>query len=225
MENALQNLILLPVAMGILGFVEPCTIGGHLLFIDTQKSRNLREKRHAATRFIIARTLVTGTCGALFTWLGQELVGLQTMLAVFFGVMYLAIGGYFLLGLAGLFNRQYTLTDKTRERAHNPTLLGAAFGLNIPATAAPVLFVLLGLPLTMQSVLTGLITMALFALALSTPLIVFTLFPPLSNRMDALASGFKRARWLIGAIFAALGLWSIWFGLFVDPQFWEKQPF
>jgi len=222
MEITLQSLFLLPLAMGVLGFVEPCTIGGHLLFLDTQMARAPREKRGAVTRFILARTLVTGLCGALFAWLGQELVDLQTLLAVFFGLMYLAIGGYFLLGWAGLFNRQYRLTDKTRYRAQNPALLGAAFGLNIPATAAPVLFMLLGLPLGLNSVLTGLITMAIFALALSAPLIVFTLFPPLSNRMEALADIFKRARWLIGALFAILGFWSLWFGLFVDPQFWDS---
>ncbi|MBV1865536.1 MAG: hypothetical protein KUG74_14040 [Rhodobacteraceae bacterium] len=208
--------------MGVLGFVEPCTIGGHLLFLDTQKGRSQYDKRSAVTRFILARTLVTGSGGALFAWLGQELVGLQTLLAVFFGAMYLAIGLYFLLGLAGLFNRQFNLSPNAWQRAQNPVLLGLAFGLNIPATAAPVLFVLLGLPLAASSLITGLITMAIFAFALSFPLIVFTLYPPLSNRMDALASGFQRARWFVGVLFAALGLWSIWFGLYIDPQFWEN---
>lgn len=33
MEISFQTLVLLPVGLGLLGFIEPCTIGGHLLFL------------------------------------------------------------------------------------------------------------------------------------------------------------------------------------------------
>ena len=33
MEYSFQTYILLPIGLGLLGFVEPCTVGGHLVTV------------------------------------------------------------------------------------------------------------------------------------------------------------------------------------------------
>ena len=67
----------LAVALGLLGFVEPCTIGAHLLFLEGQRRRAMRERLGAVAVFIVARLIVMGGFGGLIVVLGQRLIGVQ----------------------------------------------------------------------------------------------------------------------------------------------------
>lgn len=220
MELSLQALIFLPIGLGLLGFIEPCTIGGHLLFLDTQKDRSAGEKLRAVAVFIIIRSLTAGAFGAVIAFIGQKLIGVQTGIWLVFGIIYLLIGLAFILGRAGLIKRRISLAPATWKKARNPVVLGLAFGLNIPACAAPILFGLLGLAATTGTVLTGFWMMFLFGLFLSAPLAVFALNPRFAASLDRFAGWLKGMRWVIGAVFVLLGIWSIYFGLYVDPANW-----
>ena len=217
MEISFLTLLLLPAGLGLLGFVEPCTIGGHLLFLDTQKARPAPQQRRALAVFILTRSLVAGLFGAGAAVLGQVLIGVQTGLWLVFGTLYLALGLAFLAGFAGRAKRRLDLAPDRWKHATSPFALGVTFGLNVPACAAPILFVLLGLAASGGAVLAGFLQMAVFGFFLSVPLVVFAKFPSLAGFVQRL-SGATR---LIGVVFIALGLWSIWFGLFVDPADWS----
>ncbi len=220
MELSLYSILLLPLGLGLLGFIEPCTIGGHLLFLDTQKNRSNREKLDAVLAFIATRSLVAGLFGALIAFLGQKVIAAQTGIWLMFGIIYLVIGMAFLIGKTGFIKRRVNLAPTAWKQARNPFILGLAFGLNIPACAAPILFGLLGLAATTGTVVTGFAMMFLFGLFLSSPLAIFEAVPRLATSLEALGEKMKRMRWLIGVVFALLGLWSIWFGLYVDPANW-----
>ncbi len=217
------ELVLLPIGLGLLGFIEPCTIGGHLLFLETQNGRSTREKTNAVLTFITTRSFVAGLFGALIAFLGQTIISAQTGIWLIFGVIYLAVGLAFLIGRARLIKRSVNLAPATWKRARNPLILGLAFGLNIPACAAPILFGLLGLAATTGTVVAGFTMMFLFGLFLSSPLALFAAVPRCSVWLESLGEKMKRKRWLIGIVFALLGLWSIWFGLYVDPANWAGQ--
>jgi cytochrome c-type biogenesis protein len=223
MEFSTLELILLPIGLGLLGFIEPCTIGGHLLFLETQNGRSSREKLNAVLTFIATRAFVAGLFGALIAFLGQKVISAQTGIWLIFGIIYLAIGIAFLIGRTGFIKRRVNLAPATWKRARNPFVLGLAFGLNIPACAAPILFGLLGLAATTGTVVTGFIMMFLFGLFLSSPLAVFAATPRLAASLETLGERMKRMRGLIGFVFALLGLWSIWFGLYVDPSNWAGR--
>ena len=92
MEFTFQTFILLPIGLGLLGFIEPRTIGGHLLFLGTQEARSRSEKIKAALIFVAARTVVVGLIGALIAFLGQSLISVQTGFWLVFGIIYLTIG-------------------------------------------------------------------------------------------------------------------------------------
>tara|TARA_R110002126_G_scaffold217419_2_gene363276 strand:+ start:3986 stop:4720 length:735 start_codon:yes stop_codon:yes gene_type:complete len=223
MESTALEFVLLPIGLGLLGFIEPCTIGGHLLFLDTQVGRSSREKLNAVLSFVATRSLVSGLFGALIAFLGQTIISMQTGFWLVFGVIYLTIGAAFLIGRAGFIKRKIKLAPTAWKGAQNPLLLGLAFGLNIPACAAPILFGLLGLAATTGTVMTGFVMMFLFGLFLSSPLALFAAVPKFSSWLETLGKKMKRMRWLIGGVFALLGLWSIWFGLYVDPANWSGQ--
>gem|GEM_PF-235662 len=220
LELSLQALVLLPIGLGLLGFIEPCTIGGHLLFLDTQKDRGAPEKIRAVLVFILVRSITAGGAGAIIAFIGQRLIGAQTGIWLVFGIIYLLVGLAFILGRAGLIKRRMALAPAAWKKARNPAVLGLAFGLNIPACAAPILFGLLGLAATTGTMLAGFWMMFLFGLFLSAPLAVFAFVPRFSHGLDKFAQRLKGMRWTIGAVFVLLGLWSIWFGLYVDPANW-----
>lgn len=223
MEFTTLELVLLPIGLGLLGFIEPCTIGGHLLFLETQANRTRREKFNAVLTFVATRSLVSGLFGAVIAFLGQAIISVQTGFWLAFGVIYLTIGMAFLIGRAGLIKQKISLAPAAWKRAQNPLVLGLAFGLNIPACAAPIVFGLLGLAATAGTVTTGFVMMFLFGLFLSSPLALFAAVPILASWLETLGQKMKRMRWLIGVVFALLGLWSIWFGLYVDPVNWSGQ--
>ncbi len=220
MEFTFQSLVLLPIGLGLLGFIEPCTIGGHLLFLDTQAARSRGEKISAVVIFIIVRTFVAGLFGAVIAFIGQKLIGVQTGLWLVFGSIYLLIGLAFVFGKAGLIKHKIDFSPAAWKGAKSPVVLGVAFGLNIPACAAPILFGLLGLAATTGTLISGFFMMALFGLFLSLPLAIFVFVPRLSEGLARFGKKLKNTRWLIGLIFITLGVWSIWFGLYVDPANW-----
>ncbi len=220
-ELSFQVLILLPIGLGLLGFIEPCTIGGHLLFLDTQKSRSRAMKMRAVTVFVLVRSLTAGAFGAIIAFIGQKLIGVQTGIWLVFGTIYLLVGLAFVFGRSGLVKQKINLAPAAWKRASNPVVLGLAFGLNIPACAAPILFGLLGLAATTGTVLTGFWMMFLFGLFLSLPLVVFAMVPRMAGWLDRVAGRLRNMRWVIGGVFVLLGLWSIWFGLYVDPINWS----
>lgn len=220
MDSLLTSFILLPVGLGLLGFIEPCTIGGHLLFLGTLENRGAAERTTSVLFFTAARTLAAGLFGVFAAILGQAFVGAQKGFWLIFGLAYLVLGLAYLLGKAGLFKRHIRLAPASWEGARNPAVIGLVLGLNIPACAAPILFALIGMAASTGTLLTGFATMALFGLALSLPLALVVAVPIFSSMLRALGGQAPRLRWLLGVTFVILGFWSIWFGLFVDPADW-----
>lgn len=223
MDITLQTVILLPIGLGLLGFIEPCTIGGHLLFLDTQTSRSRSGKIAAVLVFLVVRSTVAGLFGGLIAYLGQKLIGVQTGVWLVFGVIYFLVGIAFLVGRAGLVKWRIDLAPGAWKQARNPLVLGLAFGLNIPACAAPILFGLLGLAATTGTIFLGFAMMFLFGLFLSLPLVIFAAVPNWGLWLERTGQRMKNMRWMIGIVFLLLGIWSIWFGLYVDPVNWSGQ--
>ena len=98
--------------------------------------------------------------------------------------------------------------------------LGLLFGLNIPACAAPLILAMLGLAAASGTgaaeLGAGFVSLGLFGLALSLPLVLAVVFAPVRVLLNRLAALSRRIPRWTGALFILLGLWSIWFGLFVS---------
>lgn len=218
----LDYLILLPIGLGLLGFVEPCTVGAHLIFLGVQEGRGLVERGKAFGAFVVARIVVTGAFGAMIAGFGNMLIDAQTGFWLGFGAAYMVLGFAFLAGKENLFKVSLRFSPRIWRHATNPIILGLAFGLNIPACAAPILFGLIAMTATTGTAVKGFGMMALFGLALSAPLAFFLFVPRLNRALRNVGRLTERRPWIIGVIFLLLGLWSAWFGLFVDPVDWSR---
>jgi cytochrome c-type biogenesis protein len=223
MEISIQSFFLLPIGLGLLGFLEPCTVGGHLVFLDTYRSRKMAERINAVAIYIATRSAVTGGFGALVAFMGQWLIEMQTAVWLIFGLIYLAIGLTFLSGRSHLVKQRIDLAPAVWKQGKNPFILGLAFGLNVPACAAPILFGLLGVAATTGTVTAGFFMMALFGFSLSIPLVVLSANRRLAAWLNEMGHKLKRVSWLIGVMFLVLGIWSVWFGLYVDPADWSGR--
>src|SRR3546814_13129716 len=85
------------------------------------------------------------------------------------------------------------------------------------------LFGLVGLAASLGTIAAGFRMMFLFGLFLSLPLALFLLVPDFVSYLESLRMRARSTRVLVGLVFAGLGLWSIWFGLFVDHADWAAR--
>ncbi|RMF34766.1 MAG: hypothetical protein D6754_14465 [Alphaproteobacteria bacterium] len=223
MADITLHALAMAFGLGLLGFLEPCTIGAHMLFLAAQHDRAMARRLQAGLVFLAARIAVMGGFGGLIAMFGQRLIGVQTGAWLVFGVIYSALGLAVLSGWDRPVRRRIGLAPERWKSASHPLVQGLAFGLNIPACAAPILFALIGTAAAVGSAATGFVMMAVFAAALSLPLVPLSAVPRLARPLDRLAGWLRPRRWLPGAILILLGLWSLWFGLFVDPADWSGR--
>ena len=86
-DGQFTNLILLSVGLGLLGFIEPCSVGSNLLFIKYIEGRDRVAKVSQAVIFMLTRGLFIGAMGAGAALFGTLFIELQK-------------GGWLILGIA-----------------------------------------------------------------------------------------------------------------------------
>lgn len=223
-EIDLLNLVLLPVGLGLLGFIEPCSMGSSLVFIKYLEGKNAATKIAQVGVFSLTRGLFIGALGAVVALLGALFLGVQKGTWIVLGTIYVLIGAFYVLGKAGVLMRTLGLSLSRLSGLRGSAGLGILFGLNIPACAAPLIFVLLGTAAAGTSAGTpaarGFFSLTLFGLALSLPLVLAVGFAPARRLLDRLAGLSARVPFWTGVVLIGLGLWSIAFGLFVSLEDW-----
>lgn len=222
-DGQFVNLALLSIGLGLFGFVEPCTVGSSVLFIKYIEGRDRAAKIYQASIFMFTRAVFIGALGVGAALFGSLFIEFQKGGWLFLGLAYLALGLAFIIGKGGTLSRSIGVGMSHLSGNRGSMALGIIFGLNIPACAAPLIFALLGATAlgTGANVATGFFTMALFGLALSLPLVAALFFAPMRRLLDRLAGlSFKMPFWT-GVLFIALGIWSIYFGLFVNLEDWN----
>jgi cytochrome c-type biogenesis protein len=165
----LYQIILLPVAFGLLGFVEPCSIGANIIFLGYLQARKMG-KVWEAVKFTLTRALFLGLIGLLVGVVGQPMRTGTYSYSLVLGLAYVALGflglwwSYRGTGLASLDLGRYL----PREGA---LPLGVIFGLTAPACSLPLFLALLGLG-AIEGAWVGFVSLFLFGLALSAPLVL-----------------------------------------------------
>ncbi|MEQ9641445.1 MAG: cytochrome c biogenesis protein CcdA [Alphaproteobacteria bacterium] len=218
------NLFALPIGLGLLGFVEPCSIGSSLVFVKYLEGKERASKLSQVTVFMLTRGLFIGLLGAVAALLGAAFLGFQKAAWIGLGTIYVVVGAFYLFGRAGFLMRTIGPPLSRLSKARGAATLGLLFGLNIPACAAPLIFALFGTAAAGgaagKPIATGFVSLALFGLALSVPLVLAAAFAPARRLLDWLAGLSRRVPFWTGIVLVALGLWSIWFGLFVNLEDW-----
>jgi cytochrome c-type biogenesis protein len=216
----LVNTVLLPIGLGLFGFIEPCSIGSTLVFVKALEGRPAVAKIVQTSIFAVTRGVFIGFLGMLAVVVGAGFLGLQKAAWVLLGLLYAAVGLLYLTGRAALVMTSLGPGLSRLSGLGGSAGLGVFFGLNIPACAAPLLFALLGTAAASgaggAALAEGFASLGLFGLALSLPLVVAVLFARARGLLDWLAGLSRRIPRWTGLLMILLGAWSIWFGLFVS---------
>jgi cytochrome c-type biogenesis protein len=217
--NAFLDLVALPLAFGLLGFIEPCSIGSTLIFIKTMEGKPAGVKLVQVSLFAGFRATFIGMLGAGAVIVGGAFFGFQKVAWMVLGTLYAALGVLYIGGRIGWLMRSFGPGLTTISSVRGSAALGVLFGLNIPACAAPLLLALLGASAAGgargASAAQGFLALALFGFALSLPLLAAVFFEPARRALDWLAALSRRLPVWTGVLLLALGAWSIWFALFV----------
>lgn len=213
MDIDLWMLLVLPLGLGLLGFIEPCSIGSTLLFVKYLEEKNAASKVVETVVFALTRGVFIGALGALAAFIGSAFVDLQRLFWVSLGSVYLVLGGLYLFGqqrrLTGLLGPIFRRNLGMR----GAVTLGVVFGLNIPACAAPLLAAIFAASFGAATVAQGFWMMAIFGVALSLPLIAAVSWTRARAALTRVAGITERAPFWIGVVLVVLGAWSIYLGL------------
>ncbi|HVB49449.1 MAG TPA: cytochrome c biogenesis protein CcdA [Burkholderiales bacterium] len=220
LETGLIAGVALPVGLGLLGFVEPCSIGTTLLFVKTLEGREASGKLAQIGVFMSIRALLMGALGLSAVAVGGAFLGFQKAAWLAFGSAYALIGVAYLAGKSAWLARALGPRLTRLSSVNGAAALGTLFAFNIPACAGPLILALLGMAAASgasgASLGHGFFSLALFGLALSLPILLVALSRRARGALDRLAALSRRMPLWTGLILIVLGLWSIWFGLFVS---------
>lgn len=221
-DIAFVNLVALPLLFGLFGFIEPCSIGTTLVMVKQVEGMSRRQKILQMTIFAGTRALLIGTLGLVAALAGSAFLGFQRTAWFVLGALYLALGVIYLSGHAGRLMRSFGPRLDRLRSVRGAVTLGLLFGLNVPACAAPLILALLGLAAvggtSAADLGGGFMSLAIFGLGLSLPLVAAVLFAPARALLDRIAGLSRRLPRWTGALLVLLGLWSIWFALFVSIE-------
>ena len=213
-DFALKSLVLLPVGLGLLGFVEPCSLGSTLIVVKQLEGKSAARKLAQVSIFAGTRAVFIGLLGILAVVLGTAFLGLQRGAWIALGAVYVLLGLLYMVGKARVLMVSLGPSLSRLSAGRGSATLGILFGLNIPACAAPLLVALLGAAAAGGAaggtLASGFVSLALFGLALSLPLVLAVLFDPARRANDWLAGLSGRLPFWTGLLLIVLGLWSIW---------------
>lgn len=207
------TLIAVPAGLGLLGFVEPCTVGSSLLFVKYLEGKDRAARTVETVSFTATRALFIGALGAAAALIGTAFLQVQHWFWILLGAAYLLLGVLYLTRQQWRVMRVFGPALSRARGAQGGAMLGVLFGLNIPACAAPLLAALMAASVGAASIVQGFVAMAVFGLALSLPLVLVVFWAPARHWLDRFASMSDRLPLWTGVLFIVLGAWSVYFGL------------
>ena len=131
---------------GLLGFIEPCSIGANGIFLGYLQTKERSTRLFEILKFSLGRSAVLGLFGLGIAFVGSFIFSAQKGFWLFLGLLYLALGIIVILNARfrwGLFSRLSMRRSMPDQKSHSVGL-GLLFGLNLPACAYPLVVALRG---------------------------------------------------------------------------------
>ncbi len=202
----LYQITLIPIAFGLLGFVEPCSIGANIIFLGYLQARK-GAKILEAIKFTVTRALFLGLVGLLVGVVGQPMRTGTYSYSLLLGIAYVVLG---LLGLWWSYRGTgFTALDFGRYFPKKGAVpLGVVFGLTAPACSLPLFLALLALG-AMEGAWVGFLSLFLFGLALSAPLVVIASSAKAEEILRSLGRKATKFTYLAGLVLISVGVITI----------------
>jgi cytochrome c-type biogenesis protein len=181
----------LPIAAflaGLVSFLSPCVlplVPGYVSLISgvgveelkSQESQLLRKVMLNSMGFIVGFSVVFITLGAISTEVGQWLARYKSLLAQVAGVVIILFG----LHLTGILRINALYADKRLHQLKGGStwggafVIGFAFAFGWTPCVGPILALILGFAAAQDSVLKGIVLLAVYSLGLAVPFLLTSL--------------------------------------------------
>ena len=211
-QFGLSGLVLLPLGFGLLGFVEPCSVGSTLILIKSLEGKSGASKLAQVSLFAATRAVFIGLLGMTAVVLGAAFLGVQRDAWIALGAIYVLIGAL-VISRPGAVMVAIGPSLARLSDLRGSASLGLLFGLNIPPCAMPLILALLGAAAaegaTGSTLASGFVSLAIFGFGLSLPLVLAVLFEPARRALDWFAGLSRRMPFWTGLLLIVLGIWSI----------------
>jgi cytochrome c-type biogenesis protein len=204
-------LLALAVGLGLLGFIEPCSIGANMVFLGHLRQKGRGERLRETAKFALVRSTVLGLFGLGIAFVGGSVFAAQKGFWLLLGLLYLVLGVAVILNARfrwGLFGR-ITAGRLLPDNEDRSLGLGLLFGLNLPACAYPLMLALLG-PGAASGPLLGFAALFVFGLALSLPLAPLAFSERAAKLFGRLARLGGATPYVIGAVFLLLAAYVLY---------------
>jgi len=173
---------------GLISFLSPCVLplvpgyvslisGAGVEDLKTQQGQLLRKVMLNSAAFIIGFSIVFITLGAISTEVGQLLARYKSLLAQVAGVIIIIFG----LHLTGIFQIKALLADtrlhslKGGSTAWGAFVIGFAFAFGWTPCVGPILGVVLGFAAAQDTLIKGVLLLAVYSLGLAVPFLLTSL--------------------------------------------------
>jgi len=203
------QVVVLPIALGLLGFVEPCSIAAHGLFAAYLRGRPPAARVAELVRFAASRAAVFGLLGLAAGLAGQAVLALRGAVNLALGAGLIVLGVAYALRGGRLPGIGPDLGRRLGGQGDRSAPLGLAAGLSLPACAMPLLLAALAAGASAAGLLQGFLALFLFGAALSLPLAALVAWPGAAERLRLATAGAGRRPLVAGTLLVILGAFTI----------------
>lgn len=214
----LLGLLAIPLLFGLIGFVEPCSVGANILFLAYLNRMTPLRRWAESAQFTLTRASFLGLVGLGASLLGSRLEVAQAVYNVTIGAAFLVGGVAYVAARRNVFafltpNLGARLADYRRGKSG---LLGVTFGLSAPLCAAPLLFFLIAGSFLLGP-WEGFLIMFVFGLGLSLPILVLARSGGGAALLSKVGRRAAAVPLVVAVVFAAIGAYLVVAGLFWNP--------
>lgn len=172
-------MILLPIILGLLGFIQPCVVGVNSIFLGYLRHVDASVRSRELIKYVVVKTLLAAAVGVVAALIGAALLG--NVSREILGILLILFGGVY---IAGRFRPMPVPNIVPRGNFS----YGVLYGIGVPACALPLL-VSLGLMAAFSgSVYKGVLLLAAFGASISLPLLLVGVSARRTDRMKQAAS-------------------------------------
>jgi cytochrome c-type biogenesis protein len=201
----IHSLVLIPLVFGLIGFVEPCSVGINIIFLNRINGFKRARRISETLIFTFVRGTFLGLAGLSAAFIGGRIFTIQSSVFVILGVIYVVLGGLAILNMyKPVFVYEINVSKYFKNR--ESVALGFLFGLIIPACGIAFVLALIGKSILLGKLLEGFISLFIFGIGLSFPLVMISFFDKCNEIVARLSNKARKIPWLAGVVLIVVGL-------------------
>jgi len=200
------DLLLIPILFGLVGFFEPCSLGANIILLNRIHQFGRAKRIYETLVFTFVRGFFLALVGLTAAFIGRRFIMIQSSLFIILGSIYILMGIIFLIDM---YYPLFKVDVNIGKYFKNSASLGAVFGLIIPACAIAFVLALVGKAVLVDNLFQGFISLFIFGITLSAPLIAIGYFEKSNQIIKKIYAKVKNLKWLAGFVLIIVGILTI----------------